>query len=236
MNSTLDSRLHLPRTDGHLTEAALRNRVRLPVRNVYGIGRNYAAHARELGNAVPDRPVVFLKPPTCLIGDGGTIRLPPESSDMEHEVEIVLLLGSGGRHLDHTDAADLIAGYGVGVDVTARDLQRKAQAEGNPWTIAKGFDTFGPISDFMPADEIADPANLVFELTVNAQLRQKGNSGEMLFDFATLIAYLSGIFTLNTGDLIFTGTPEGVARIESGDLLQARLLGHDISLTIRAER
>jgi 2-keto-4-pentenoate hydratase/2-oxohepta-3-ene-1,7-dioic acid hydratase in catechol pathway len=217
-----------------LIEATLRNRGSFPVRTVYGIGRNYAAHAKELGNSTPAAPVVFLKPASCLTGDGGTILLPTESADVQHEVEIVVLLSKGGRHLDRTRAIDLIAGYGVGIDVTARDLQRKAQAAGHPWTIAKGFETFGPISEFVPADEIADHQHLAFNLMVNGQLRQQGNSGDMLFDFGALISYLSTIFLLEVGDLIFTGTPEGVARITAGDRLHARLADYDVSVNVTA--
>lgn len=217
-----------------ITEARLREGGGIPIRSVYGIGRNYAAHARELGHTVPAAPVVFLKPPGCLIGDGGIITLPPESDDVQHEVEIVLLLGKSGRKLRRDQALELLAGYGVGIDVTARDLQRKAQAEGNPWVIAKGFDSFGPISDFVPADRVADTGDLAFDLTVNGSLRQTGNSRDMLFGFADIIAYLSGVFTLHAGDLIFTGTPEGVGRIKPADVLRARLVDYDVSLTVSA--
>lgn len=215
-------------------EARLTNGLRWPVRNIYCIGRNYAAHARELGNPIPESPIVFLKPTSCLIGDGGTILLPPESSDVEHEVEIVLLLGQGGCRLDRTEALDRVAGYGVGIDVTARDLQKKAQAAGKPWTISKGFDSFGPISAFLPAEQLTDPNDVNFDLTVNQRPRQVGNSRDMLFDFATLITYLSRTFTLYPGDLIFTGTPEGVAPISDGDVLHARLVDYSLSLSVRA--
>ncbi len=223
MNATQDS----------IPAAHLKGQGHWPVRTVYGIGRNYAAHARELGNAAPKEPVVFLKAPSSLILDGGTVILPQESADVHHEVEIVILLGRGGRHVPLDQAAGLIAGYGIGIDVTARDLQRRAQAEGNPWAIAKGFDTFGPIGDFLPASRVADPNNLEFDLTVNGELRQAGNSRDMLFGFGAIVAYLSRCFTLRAGDLIFTGTPEGVARIHAGDILRARLLGYDSSLTVR---
>lgn len=203
----------------------------LPVGTVFGIGRNYAAHAKELGNAAPKEPVVFLKAATSLMQDGGTVVLPPESADVHHEVEIVALIGHGGRHVAKDQALGLIAGYGLGIDVTARDLQRQAQADGNPWAIAKGYDTFGPVSEFLPARVIADPQDLGFELTVNGQLRQSGSTRDMLFGFAEIVAYLSGRFTLRPGDLIFTGTPEGVARIVPGDTLHARLLGYELSLT-----
>lgn len=206
----------------------------IPIRTVYGIGRNYAAHARELGNRVPDIPVVFLKPASCLVGDGGTIVLPAESRDVQHEVEIVLLLGAPGRHLTREQAWTAIAGYGVGIDVTARDLQRKAQAEGQPWAVAKGFYSFGPISDFIPAAGISHPEHLAFDLAVNGQIRQRGDSRDMLFDFAALLVYLSRIFSLQAGDLIFTGTPAGVERIAPRDVLRARFIDDGLTLTVTA--
>ncbi len=206
-----------------------------PVRTIYGIGRNYAAHARELGNAVPDEPVVFLKPVGTLIGHGARIMLPWQSHDVQHEVEIVVLLNRSGRHVEPTDAMGMIAAYGVGIDVTARDLQSTARAAGNPWTIAKGFDTFAPVSPLVPAEQIKSPQSLRFELEVNGEVRQTGCAVDMLFGFAELIAYLSTVFTLRAGDLIFTGTPEGVARIQSGDSLAARLLGHAAELRVSAE-
>jgi 2-keto-4-pentenoate hydratase/2-oxohepta-3-ene-1,7-dioic acid hydratase in catechol pathway len=204
------------------------------VRSIYGIGRNYAAHARELGNAVPDEPVVFMKPSGTLIGDGGRIVLPRQSQDVQHEVEIAVLLGRCGRNLEPTDALGMIAAYGVGIDVTARDIQSKARAAGNPWTIAKGFDTFAPVSPLVPAEQIESPQSLEFELAVNGMLRQQGRAKDMVFGFAELVAYLSTVFTLQAGDLIFTGTPEGVARIMPGDILHARLLGHPADLRVTA--
>lgn len=218
-----------------LPAAYLRTQGFVPVRAVYGIGRNYAAHAREMNSPVPGEPVVFLKATTSLIQDGGTVILPPESRDVQHEVEIVVLLGKSGRHLSREEARGLIAGYGIGIDVTARDLQRQAQAAGHPWTIAKGFDTFGPISHFLPASSLNEPTDLEFDLSVNGHLRQSGNSRDMLFGFAEIIAHLSRIFTLNAGDLIFTGTPEGVAQIRAGDCMCARLLDHDLTLTVQVD-
>ena len=215
-----------------LVATSLLDGQQVPIQTVFGIGRNYAAHARELNHCLPTTPVVFLKPTTSLIQDGGTILLPSESSDVQHEVEIVLLLGGGGRNLSREDALTRVAGYGVGIDVTARDLQRRAQAEGNPWTIAKGFDTFAPISRFIPARQVPEPGNLAFDLSVNGQTRQSGNSRDMLFSFGEIISFLSRIFSLRKGDIIFTGTPEGVARIEPRDVLQARLTNHGVTLNV----
>jgi 2-keto-4-pentenoate hydratase/2-oxohepta-3-ene-1,7-dioic acid hydratase in catechol pathway len=134
------------------------------------------------------------------------------------------------------EAPTLIAGYGVGIDITARDLQRRAQSEGNPWTVAKGYDGFAPISDFVPAELVACPGDLAFELSVNGVLRQKGNTQDMLFGFGELVAFLSRIFTLQRGDLIFTGTPAGVATISSGDVLTARLPDYQLSVSVVADR
>ncbi|WP_139558943.1 fumarylacetoacetate hydrolase family protein [Methylotetracoccus oryzae] len=209
-------------------------RQRTATPTIFGIGRNYAQHAREMGNPLPLEPVVFLKPGGSLIDSGGTIALPPQSADVQHEVEIVLLLGSGGRHLSVDQAWSAIAGYGVGIDVTARDMQRVAQAAGNPWSIAKGFDTFAPVSKFAPAACVRDPLDLRFELTVNGEVRQSGTSADMIFSSGALVSYLSSIFTLRPGDLVFTGTPEGVGRINPGDRLVARLSDFDISLMVDA--
>ncbi len=205
------------------------------IRSIYGIGRNYAAHARELGHAVPDEPVVFLKPCGALIGDADRIMLPWQSHDVHHEVEIVVLLNRRGRDVEPAEAMGMIAAYGVGIDVTARDLQGKARAAGNPWTIAKGFDTFAPVSPLVPAEQVGSPQSLCFELEVNGEVRQTGCAADMLFGFAELIDYISTVFTLQSGDLIFTGNPEGVARIQAGDNLVARLVGHAAELRVSAE-
>ena len=183
------------------------------IRNVFCVGRNYAEHASELGNERPVEPVIFLKPVSAICFSGDTIRLPRLSQRVDHEVEIVVAMGEGNR----------IAGYGIGIDVTARDLQRKAQEKSLPWTISKGFDTFAPISAFVPAVAVENPSELSFSLKVNGIARQKGAVSEMIFSIPEIITYLSGIFTLTPGDLIFTGTPKGVASIESGDKLDAEL-------------
>jgi len=195
----------------------------LPIQTVFAIGRNYVEHARELDSPVPGEPVVFIKPTTSILQDGGTIVLPEASRDVHHEVELVVLLGAGGRHVPAADALELVAGYGVGIDVTARDLQAEAKRLGQPWTVAKGFDTFAPVSKFVPAGRVPDPHALVISLGVNGERRQWGQTRDMLFGVGALIGYLSGIFTLRAGDLIFTGTPAGVGPIRAGDRLEAVL-------------
>ena len=187
------------------------------------IGRNYAAHVREMGDVadLPAEPVVFLKPSTALIPDGGTVVLPRQSNDVHHELELVVVLGEGGRHIAESEALNHVAAYALGLDLTARDLQAKAKANTGPWSIAKGFDTFAPLGPLTPASEITDPQAATIELKVNGEIRQHGSTAHMIFPVAKLISYLSSIFTLEPGDLIYTGTPEGVGPIRDGDVLEA---------------
>jgi 2-keto-4-pentenoate hydratase/2-oxohepta-3-ene-1,7-dioic acid hydratase in catechol pathway len=205
----------------------------LTVRNIYCIGRNYAKHARELNNEVPDEPVVFIKPDSAITYDKSAIVLPPQSQEVHHEVELILAIGKGGKNIPETQALSHIAGYGIGIDVTARDIQQKAKDRSHPWAVAKGFDTFAPISTFVEASTISDPQSLELKLKVNNETRQHGYTKDMLFPVARLIAYLSTIFTLQPGDLIFTGTPEGVSPIHSGDLVQAELIDPEIKLEVK---
>lgn len=195
------------------------------VSNIFCIGRNYAAHVAELGNRPEPEPLVFLKPSSALLGDGGTIRLPAYSQDVHHETEVVLLVGRDARDVSEADALAVIAGYGIGLDLTARDTQSELKAKGMPWTKAKGFATAACVSAFVPATAVSQPSALDFSLTVNGALRQQGNTGMMLFPIPFLISFLSRHYGLTAGDLIYTGTPEGVARLQSGDQLQLNLHG-----------
>ncbi|MDX1671747.1 MAG: fumarylacetoacetate hydrolase family protein [Balneolaceae bacterium] len=204
----------------------------LTVNTIFCIGRNYAEHARELNNEVPDQPVVFLKPVSSIIQDGATIQLPPSSREVHHEVELLAAIGKSGKNIAEDQAHKYIAGYGIGIDVTARDIQQKAKSKRHPWAVAKGFDTFAPISRFLPAAEIGDPQQLSLELRVNGKVRQQGNTADMIFTVPSLVSYLSGIFTLSPGDLIFTGTPEGVSPIKQGDHIEARLQGGLLTLSV----
>jgi 2-keto-4-pentenoate hydratase/2-oxohepta-3-ene-1,7-dioic acid hydratase in catechol pathway len=190
---------------------------------IYCIGRNYQKHAHELGNSVPDNPLVFLKPASSIISDGEAIRLPAESREIHHEVELVIAVGRKAHNISRRSARKYIAGYGIGIDVTARDIQLKAKKEGHPWSIAKGFDTFAPVSSFKRFNEKTGLHSLQLSLRVNNKLRQKGKTGEMIFGVNELIAYLSAIFTLHPGDLIFTGTPEGVSELHAKDTIRAEL-------------
>lgn len=189
------------------------------------IGRNYAKHAAELGNAVPTSPMIFLKPASALIPSGADIVIPAASSDVHHEVELVCLIGTAGSHIARDEALNHVAGYAVGLDMTARDIQLKAKEKGHPWSVAKGYDTFAPLGDFVPAEEIQDPQDLNIRLEINGEVRQDGHTGDMIFPVAELIAYASTIFTLMPGDLLFTGTPEGVGPVGPGDRLVARVEG-----------
>lgn len=204
----------------------------LAIHSIFCIGRNYSEHAKELQNVVPDQPMVFLKPVSSIIHDGESIVLPPQSSEVHHEVELVAAVGKGGKNIPEATALEHVAGYGLGIDVTARDLQQVAKQKSHPWTVAKGFDTFAPISTFIPAEAIENPQNLKLRLQVNGEVRQEGNTHDMIFPIAELIAYLSTIFTLSPGDLIFTGTPAGVSPIEKGDSITATLNDNLISLNI----
>lgn len=204
----------------------------LPIRNIYCIGRNYSEHAREMNQRVPEQPMVFLKPTNSIIFDGDIITLPEQSKEVHHEVELVAAIDKGGKNISEQHALDHIAGYGIGIDVTARDIQQKAKEQSHPWTVAKGFDTFAPLSTFLPVNQIPDPQNLELKLNVNNEVRQHGHTKHMIFPVATLVAYLSTIFTLTPGDLIFTGTPEGVSPIKKGDTVKATLNNQLIELTV----
>lgn len=199
----------------------------LEINTIFCIGRNYVEHIKELNNEQPDEPITFLKPITSILFNGGTIRLPEQSSDVHHEVELVVAISKKGRNIPKERALDYVAGYGVGIDVTARDLQSKAKKAGHPWALAKGFDTFAPISSFVDANSGKDPQNLELKLEVNNTTRQQGNTNLMIFPIKDLISYLSNVFTLHPGDLIFTGTPAGVSPLQKGDQIKATL-GDDL--------
>jgi 2-keto-4-pentenoate hydratase/2-oxohepta-3-ene-1,7-dioic acid hydratase in catechol pathway len=183
--------------------------------------RSYRAHAEEMGSSVPEKPEFFLKPRSAIIHDGQEIVIPPESSDVHHEVELAVIIGKGGSKIPVEKALGHVLGYAVLIDVTARDLQAKAKKAGKPWTAAKGFDTFAPISDGVPASKIANPQNLKIWLKVNNECRQESCTGMMIYSIPEIISHVSGIMSLEQGDIIATGTPEGVGRIVSGDAVEA---------------
>jgi 2-keto-4-pentenoate hydratase/2-oxohepta-3-ene-1,7-dioic acid hydratase in catechol pathway len=195
----------------------------LRVGNIFCIGRNYAAHAAELGNALGEEPLVFLKPTSALLGEGAAITLPAYSQDVHHEVELVVLIGKGGADIAESDALAHVAAYGIGLDLTARDVQAEAKRKGLPWVKAKGFRGAACVSTLVDADQVPNPQALHFSLTVNGEVRQQGDTAMMLFPVATLISTLSRIYGLAEGDLIYTGTPEGVSALKSGDALSLSL-------------
>lgn len=207
----------------------------LPIRTIYCIGRNYAQHAKEMGNPIPKMPLVFLKPLGAICYSDSTISIPTQSNDVHFEGEIVVALSKSGKNIPHGSVQDYIAGYGVGIDFTARDIQAIAKKQGHPWSIAKGFDDFAPISEFIPASEIEDENNMDLKLFQNGFVKQHGNSSEMIFPIPNLITFLSQIYTLHPGDLLFTGTPEGVGAIQSGDKLEVLLNNGIKSLTVNIQ-
>ena len=196
---------------------------KFPVGKIVCVGRNYSEHAKELGNEVPTKPLVFLKPNSSLIFSGDKILYPTFSNEMHHEVELVLLIGKEIKNANISEAEDAIKAYGVGLDMTLRDLQTKLKEKGHPWTIAKGFDTSAVISDFISKKDYS----LTFEeriiLSVNGVKRQDEQLDKMIFNPAEIVEYLSSLMTLNRGDLIYTGTPAGVGKVNKGDKIFAQI-------------
>ena len=189
------------------------------------IGQNYPAHAREMNSSPPSRPIIFLKPPSCLIADGDVIEAPAELGRVDHEVELALIIGKRARRVSEEDALSHVSGVAVFNDVTARDMQAAARNAGQPWALSKGLDTFAPMSAPVPLSSIKDIQGLTLELRVNGELRQQGRASDMLFPAERLIAYISSYMTLEEGDIIATGTPEGVSGLNDGDVVEAMILG-----------
>ncbi|MFN3987517.1 MAG: fumarylacetoacetate hydrolase family protein [Rhodocyclaceae bacterium] len=205
-----------------------------PVRRIFCIARNYAAHAREMGGD-PEReaPFFFTKPADAVLpvaaGATGRIRYPLATQDLHHEVELVVALRAGGENLTATDAAECVWGYAVGIDLTRRDLQAEAKAAGRPWDVAKAFDDSAPISEIRPVEALPEggvlPATTPIRLSINGEIRQDGVLGDMSWSVPEIIAHLSRYFALAPGDLVFTGTPEGVGPVCVGDLIEAEVEG-----------
>jgi acylpyruvate hydrolase len=189
---------------------------------IFAIGRNYAEHIQELNNERPEEPVIFTKPDTALLRNNAPFYYPDFSKDIHYEVELVLRISKEGKNIDQKFAAKYVDAIGIGVDFTARDIQQKAKEKGLPWDIAKGFNGSAPVSDkFLPVGEFRNLKDINFTLELDGQVRQRGNTSLMLFDFDYVISYLSRFFTLKTGDLIFTGTPKGVGPVVIGNKLSA---------------
>jgi 5-carboxymethyl-2-hydroxymuconate isomerase len=188
------------------------------------LGQNYAEHAKEMKFDVPTSPVFFFKPPSAIIYDGGQIIIFEISNEVHHEVEMTVLIGEGGNNIHRSAALKHVAGYGIGLDMTMRDIQNEAKKKGLPWALAKGFDTSAPVSEFVPAETVGDPGSLNIQLFINGKLRQSSNTSKFVFPVDKVISYISQFITFEPGDIIFTGTPEGVSRVEHGDKLEASLL------------
>jgi len=202
---------------------------RFPVRRIYCVGRNYAEHAREMGFTGREDPFFFCKPPDAILyvpeGETGELRYPPGTSNLHYEIELVVALGSGGRDLDIAQAAACVYGYAVGLDMTRRDLQGEAKKQGRPWEVGKAFDQSAPLGPIYPAARVDALETGAITLAVNGETRQNGDIAQMIWKVAESISYLSGLFELKAGDLIFTGTPEGVGPVVPGDLMTGAVQG-----------
>ncbi|MBP8067812.1 MAG: fumarylacetoacetate hydrolase family protein [Pedobacter sp.] len=192
------------------------------------IGRNYAEHAKEMKSEVPTEPVFFMKPDTALLKDNEPFYFPDFTNDLHHEIEVVLKISKVGKHIAEAFAHKYYEELSVGIDFTARDLQAQCKAKGLPWEKAKSFDGSAPIGKFVKKSELGDLQNLHFDLSINNELRQKGNTNDLLFSFDKVIAYVSQFVTLKVGDLIYTGTPEGVGPVAIGDKLKGTLNGVEL--------
>jgi len=184
------------------------------------IGRNYVAHIEELKNEKPTNPVVFLKPETAILKKGAPFYYPDFSQNIHHEGELVLKINKEAKYVQKKFAHRYFDEIGFGIDFTARDLQDQCKAKGLPWEIAKAFNGSAPIGDFLPVSELGDLNNIDFHLTINGETKQQGNTSLLLFDFGTIIEYVTKFFMLKKGDLIFTGTPAGVGPVKIGDRLE----------------
>ncbi len=193
---------------------------RFPVHRIYCIGQNYAAHAREMGvNPERSSPVYFMKPADAVVASGSEIRYPPKTRNLHHEIELVVAISKGGAGIAAEDTLQHVFGYAVGIDLTRRDLQLAAKEKGMPWDTAKSFEQAAPISSVHTAEEIGHPASGRIWLSVNDEVRQDGDLGELIWSVPEAIADLSTYYTLSPGDLIFTGTPAGVGALTVGDIV-----------------
>jgi fumarylpyruvate hydrolase len=199
---------------------------RFPVRRVFCVGRNYADHAREMGND-PDRepPFFFTKPADAVIPASGVVPYPPQTADFHFEIELVVAIGKEGQNIAPENALDHVWGYGVGVDLTRRDLQAVAKKMSRPWDWAKSFDASGPVTDLIPASRLGHPAAGKIWLSVNGELRQQGDLSDMIWPVADVVSYVSQSMVLKPGDLIFSGTPAGVGAMQPGDVITGGVEG-----------
>lgn len=192
------------------------------------VGLNYRKHAAEMGRPLPLEPMVFLKPDSALLKKNKPFFLPDFSKNLQYEAEVVLRISKLGKGIAARYAHRYYDALTVGIDFTARDLQHKFSQAGHPWELSKTFDGSAPVGVFLPAEKFSDITNIAFTLEVNGETRQEGNTSDLIFSFAEVIAYVSRYYTLKTGDLIFTGTPSGVGPVKKGDNLVARLAGETV--------
>ena len=199
------------------------------------LARTYKEHAREMNAVVTEDPLLFLKPTSSVIFNHGTIIIPKQSKCLHHEVELGVILGKKGKNIQEEHAMSHVLGYLVALDITARDIQSTSKKNGWPWAIAKGFDTFAPLSDAVKKEKVPDPLNLILSLKINGVVKQYANTNQMIYSLERIISFISQVMTLEPGDLILTGTPEGVGEIQEGDLLEARL-GDLCTLTVDVKK
>ncbi|MFD1198267.1 fumarylacetoacetate hydrolase family protein [Brucella gallinifaecis] len=201
-------------------------KARFPVHRIYCVGQNYADHAIEMGgDPTRNPPFFFQKNPDNLVIDGGDFPYPPKTEDVHHEIELVVALKTGGKDIPVTTALDHIYGYAVGIDMTRRDLQTVAKKAGRPWEVAKAFEHSAPCSAIVPVSEVGHPDSAAITLKINGETRQSGDLNQMIWKVAETISYLSSLFELQPGDLIYTGTPAGVGAVQRGDLLEGAVAG-----------
>jgi len=194
----------------------------LPVGKVVCVGRNYVEHARELGNEVPGTPILFIKPASALVAMSPSFTIPTDQGEVHHEIEMALLVGERLQNCDEEDARWSMAGFGLALDLTLRDVQNELKKKGHPWERAKAFDGACPVSGFIDARGVSWKQPIEISLEVNGKLRQRGNTTQMIFSTFQLVTEISRVFTLEPGDIILTGTPSGVAALHPGDTFHAR--------------
>ena len=195
----------------------------LPLGKVVCVGRNYAEHAKELGNEVPTAPILFIKPATSVVELESPLTIPQDQGSVHHEAEIALLISKDAKDIDADSAWDYVSHTGVALDLTLRDVQSKLKEKSHPWEIAKGFDGACPLSKWIPVSELSNKDKIAIQLEKNGELKQDGDSTQMITSIPALLAYMSNVFTLKAGDVILTGTPAGVGPLKSGDELKATL-------------
>ncbi|MEM7371698.1 MAG: fumarylacetoacetate hydrolase family protein [Bacteroidota bacterium] len=189
------------------------------------VGRNYREHAKELNNPVPTSPLIFFKPDTAVLRDNKDFYYPDFTQDLHFECELVVRIGKEGKYIEESFVSDYINGVGLGIDMTARDIQSQAKKKGWPWTLAKGFNDSAPVSEFLDPSAYPNLQDVRFTCSINGHLRQQGHTADMIFPIAPLITYISRFITVKKGDLIFTGTPAGVGPLSAGDHIEGFLEG-----------